>query len=115
MPFPRTCDPDTTAFLVERYLPPAAAGTLPASVARLASLCDDVNHSGLGVQYVQSAYLPTEDTCFCLFRGPSSEAVRQVNLEADFALDRITKAVLLLSGAPPSDATSPPQRPARTV
>jgi hypothetical protein len=100
MPFSRTPGSETTAFLVERYVSPAAAGSLSASVARLASLCDDPSHSGLGVQYVQSAYLPAEDTCFCLFRGPSPEAVRKVNIDADFALDRITDAMLLLAGVP---------------
>jgi len=100
MAFSRTPGSETTAFLVERYVSPAAAGSLNASVARLASLCEDTSHSGLGVQYVQSAYLAAEDTCFCLFRGPSSEAVRKVNVEADFALDRITVAVLLLAAMP---------------
>ena len=100
MPFSRTPGSETTAILVERYVSPTAAGSLNASVARLASLCDDPSHSGLGVQYVQSAYLAAEDTCFCLFRRPSSEAVRKVNVDADFALDRITVAVLLLAAMP---------------
>jgi hypothetical protein len=52
------------------------------------------------VQYLHSAYLPTEDTCFCLFRAPSSDAVRAVNSEGQFALDRITDAVLLFSVEP---------------
>jgi hypothetical protein len=56
------------------------------------------------VAYLQSAYLPTEDTCFCLFRAPSAEAVRAVNRESGFALDRITEAVLVLaSGTNPHD------------
>jgi hypothetical protein len=112
----QTSDSGTTAFLVERYLPPAAADSLPASVARVARLCADMDHSGLGVQYLHSAYLPTEDTCFCLFRGPSSDAVRQVNREAHFALDRVTNAVLLLpSDSRTSDATYPPERSASTI
>jgi hypothetical protein len=116
MPSPRASDSDTTAFLVERYLPPAAADSLPASVGRVARLCADMDHSGLGVQYLHSAYLPAEDTCFCLFRGPSSEAVRQVNREAQFALDRITNAVLLLpNDSRTSDATYPPERSASTI
>jgi hypothetical protein len=94
------------AFLVERYLPPAAASSLAASVARLARLCADLSRSGLGVKYLQSAYLPTEDTCFCLFIGPSSDAVREVNSQAHFAFDRITHAVLVLP-AIPADLTAP--------
>jgi hypothetical protein len=89
-------DPGTSAFLVERYLPPAAVDGLAASVARVARLCADHDPAASGVQYLHSSYLPTEDTCFCLFRAPSAEAVRQINSQADFALDRITCAVLLL-------------------
>jgi hypothetical protein len=49
-------------------------------------------------------------------RGPSSDAVRQVNREAHFALDRITNAVLLLpSDSRSSDATHPPERSASTI
>jgi hypothetical protein len=85
-----------TAFLVERYLPPAAADTLSASVSRVARLCADPRRLGPGVQYLHSVYLPAEDTCFCLFRGTSADAVRDVNREAGFALDRIADALLLL-------------------
>jgi hypothetical protein len=102
--------PETTAFLVERYLAPAAAGTLAASVSRVALLCGDPRGAHHGVQYLHSVYLPTEDTCFCLFRGPSAAAVREVNREGGFALDRITAAVLVHPGSnhprPPSETSS---------
>jgi Protein of unknown function (DUF4242) len=98
MTSPRLRDRDSpvSAFLVERYLPPTAAGSLAASVARAARLCAASAESGSGVQYLQSAYLPSEDTCFCLFRAVTADAVRALNIEAEFALDRITDAVLLL-------------------
>jgi Protein of unknown function (DUF4242) len=113
MTSPGAFDSDRTAFLVERYLPPAAADGLPASVARAARLCADVSRSGLGVHYLYSVYLPTEDTCFCLFRAQSSDTVREVNAEADFALDRITNAVLLFSGdsRTPDSTHQPDQSP----
>jgi Protein of unknown function (DUF4242) len=97
MTFAPASEPDREAstFLVERYLPPAAAEGLSASVARLALLCVNPGSSSRGVQYLHSAYLPTEDTCFCLFRAASAEAVREVNRQADFALDRVTDALLL--------------------
>jgi hypothetical protein len=110
MSSPSATDPDRSAFLVERYLPPAAADALAASIARVALLCAETSRSDLGVQYLQSAYLPSEDTCFCLFRGPSHDAVRQVNSEANFALDRITNAVLLLS-----TGSHTPDQPFRTT
>jgi hypothetical protein len=103
------------AFLVERYLPPGAADGLPACVARVARLCADMSGSGPAGRAVPQfgLYLPTEGTCFCLFRANWSNAVREVNAEADFALDRITDAVLLfpsefgVSGAADASDRSP--------
>ena len=106
MPIPQAADSDKTAYLVERYLPVAAADGLAASVARVAALCADLADADRGVQYLQSAYLPSEDTCFCLFRAPSSDAVRQVNNDANFALDRITNAVLLRPDEPTTPAAA---------
>jgi hypothetical protein len=99
MTSPGRRDPDrpVSVFLVERYLPPSALESLAASVARAARLCAASAEAGAGVHYLQSAYLPTEDTCFCLFRAVTADAVRALNNEAEFALDRITDAVLLLS------------------
>jgi hypothetical protein len=99
MTTPRRRDPDSpsSVFLVERYLPAAAAGNLAPSVARAARLCALSAESGSAsrVQYLHSAYLPAEDTCFCLFRAATADAVRALNEEASFALDRIAVAVQL--------------------
>jgi hypothetical protein len=92
------------ALLVERYISTAAAARLSASTARVAGLCAESVHSGLEVQYLFSVYLPTEDTCFCLFWAPTIEAVRAVNQQAEFAFDRIIHAELL----PPHPAESRP-------
>jgi hypothetical protein len=84
------------AYLVERYISTASADELAGSTARTAALCADRDHISTGVQYLYSAYLPSEDTCFCLFRAASSDAVRALNDHAEFALDRITDAELLI-------------------
>jgi Protein of unknown function (DUF4242) len=105
-----------SAFLVERYLPPAAADGLAASVARVARLCADAGRSGIEVEYLYSTYLATEDTCFCLFRAHSSDAVLAINDEADFALDRITDAALLFpSESGTSEATDGRERSPRNA
>jgi hypothetical protein len=94
-PAPPSDDPGR-AFLVERYLAPVAATSLAAASARLARLCAASAGTDTRVRYLYSVYLSTEDTCFCLFRAPSAEAVRAVNRRADFVFDRIIDAVLLL-------------------
>ena len=83
-------------FLVERYLPASAVAGLTASVAGVAKLCGDRSEVGNSIRYLQSVYLPTEDTCFCLFSAASMRVVRAVNDDGEFAFDRITPAVLLL-------------------
>jgi hypothetical protein len=92
-------DPDgsVSAFLVERYLSPTAAENLVAAIPRAAELGALRAESGsaVGVQYLVSAYLPTEDICFCLVRARTADAVRALNDEVDLPLDRITAAVLL--------------------
>ena len=90
-PPPAHLDDLPRAFLVERYLSPVAAVDLASSAARLGRLCGGAD----GVRYLFSAYLPGEDTCFCLFRAPSPEAVREVNRRARFAFDRLIDAVLM--------------------
>jgi len=84
------------AYLVERYVPPTTAGELVVSTARVADMCRDTDADGDGVAYLYSAYLPTEDTCFCLFGAASAAAVRALNERAGFTFDRITDAHLLL-------------------
>jgi hypothetical protein len=97
MTTPRAWDEADSVFLVERYLPPTAAKHLAASVSRAASLCALSAELGAAarVQYLYSAYLPGEDTCFCLFRAATADAVRALNDESGFALDRVTAAIML--------------------
>jgi hypothetical protein len=85
-----------SAFLVERYLPASAADDLAASVAQVGRLCAG-QPSGTAVRYLQSVYVPAEDTCFCVFQALSSDAVRAINDTGHFALDRITEAILLIT------------------
>ena len=89
------------AFLVERYLTQAAAHELASSTDRLARIC-----AGHGVRYLYSAYLPAEDTCFCLFQAPSADAVQAANEQARFAFDRLVDAVLMRD----ADAGMPPDQ-----
>ena len=87
-------------YLVERYLAATPAGELLDSVTRVAAACGDSGDGEQQVHYLQSTYLPSEDTCFCVFQAASQEAVRAVNATAGFAVDRITTAVVLRSSGP---------------
>jgi Protein of unknown function (DUF4242) len=89
-------------FLVERYVPPSAAERLAAAIPRAARLGTSSAKSGsaLSAQYLLSAYLPAEDTCFCIFRAATADAVRALNHTAELPLDRITAAVLFYPTSP---------------
>jgi Protein of unknown function (DUF4242) len=104
---PRLGDPNRggSAFLVERYVPPSAADSLARAIPLAARLCTLGAESGPAhrVQYLLSAYLPAEDTCFCVFRAATADAVRALNHEADLPVDRITAAILLYPTSPLSD------------
>jgi hypothetical protein len=93
----------TETYLVERYLTAAAAEALGDAVARVAGVCADSGPSH--VRYLHSTYLPSEDTCFCVFQAASAEAVRAVNVLADFAVDRITDARVMFDA--PTNARTP--------
>jgi Protein of unknown function (DUF4242) len=97
----------STVFLVERYLPAAAAENLASLVARAAQLCalSAESESASRVQYLHSVYLPAEDTCFCLFRAATAEVIHALNDEASFAIDRIAEAVQLYPVNPAPDET----------
>ena len=100
-------DPESSGsvFLVERYVPPSAAESLAAAIpraARLGTLRAEPG-SALSVLYLLSAYLPAEDTCFCLFRAATANAIRALNNEAGLPLDRITAATLFYPTSPSSD------------
>jgi hypothetical protein len=94
---PTKPEESASAFLVERYLSVSAALDLASSVARVARICAERRHDETAVRYLQSMYLPAEDTCFCVFQAHSSDAVRAVNEVGHFPLDRITEAVLMIT------------------
>jgi hypothetical protein len=94
---PTKPDGSASAFLVERYLSVSAAGDLASSVAHVARICAERSRGETAVRYLQSIYLPAEDTCFCVFQASSSDALRTVNEVGHFPFDRITEAVLMIT------------------
>jgi hypothetical protein len=107
----RSPKPAASAFLVERYLPVSAAGDLATSVAHVARICAGRGAGSTAVRYLHSMYLPADDTCFCVFQAPSSDAVRAVNDAGHFPLDRITEAVLLITTEPVEERAMPEHAP----
>jgi hypothetical protein len=87
--------PPADLFLVERYLPAANVDELRAVVARVARSCDELRAAGADLRYLHSTYIPSEDTCFCVFEAASAVDVTSVNEAHGFRVDRVSAAIAL--------------------
>jgi hypothetical protein len=81
-------------YLVERYLPDVGADELRSLAERLerasATLCRD----GTPVRYLDSTFMPEEESCFCRFEAPSLHVTALVNRLAHAPYARICAAVI---------------------
>lgn len=80
-------------FVVERDIPGFTADDLKDAARRARSVAAEMTDEGIPVRYHRSIFLPDEAKCFCLFDGPSAEAVREVNERAELPFTRVLDAV----------------------
>jgi hypothetical protein len=94
-------------YLVERYLPDVGTAELSSLAARLehasASLCRD----GTPVRYIDSTFMPEEESCFCRFEAPSLHVTALVNRLAHAPYARICAAVVFGPQAVPELVPEP--------
>lgn len=79
-------------YMVERYLPGITGDQLTAAAKKAKSTTAQLTQEGTPVRYLRSTFIPGEEKCFCLFEGPSEEAVRQANERAQIPFERILEA-----------------------
>jgi hypothetical protein len=84
-------------YMVERNLPGLTEEQLAAAAASAKTATTRMANEGVPVRYLRSTFVPSEDKCFCLFEGPSAEAVREANERAGLPLERITEALHVAS------------------
>ncbi len=82
-------------YVVERYLPGITPDQLAAAAGRAKSTTAEMAQEGTPVRYLRSTFIPGEEKCFCLFEGPSAEAVRTANDRAQLPYERIVEAMHL--------------------
>ena len=80
-------------YMVERSLPNITTDQLAAAAVRAKKTTAKMSQEGTPIRYLRSTFVPGEDKCFCLFDGPSLEAVKQANEEAQIPFDRIIEAL----------------------
>jgi hypothetical protein len=85
-------------YLVERYLPGATPDDVLDAAARVASATAELAADGIPVRYLGSSFVPGEETCFCEFEAPSSQAVEWANERAGVAFAQILPALRLSAG-----------------
>lgn len=84
-----------TQFMVERHLPNFPPENLPAAAAAAKQKSAEMSDEGTDVRYVRSTYIPEGEKCYCLFEGPSREAVEEVQKRANLPYERIHEAAFL--------------------
>ena len=79
-------------YLVERYLPGITDEQLAAAAGRAKATTAQLSKEGTAVSYLRSTFIPGEEKCYCLFEGPSADAVRLANEQAELPFERIVEA-----------------------
>jgi hypothetical protein len=79
-------------YLVERHLPGITGEQLKAAAQAAKDTSASMRQDGVQVRYLRSTFLPAEEKCFCLFDGPSSDIVEQVNKQANLPYERVHDA-----------------------
>ena len=82
-------------YVVERSLPGITPDQLTAAAGAAKSTTAQMTEEGTPVRYLRSTFLPGEDKCYCLFEGPSADAVRAANDRAHIPYDRVVEAMHL--------------------
>jgi hypothetical protein len=76
-------------YLVERYLPGLSTEEVRAAAERLRAVTVEMTAEGVQIDYLSSAYLAEEESCFCQLDAPSGEVVASANERAAFPYARI--------------------------
>ena len=82
-------------YMVERHLPGLTPDQLQAAATAAKRTSLEMTREGTPVRYLRSTYVPGEQKCFCLFEGPSVDAVEQANERARLPFQRIHEAVFV--------------------
>ena len=80
-------------YLVERFLSGDPAERLSDVAMRAQEACRALAAEGFTVRYLGSTLVPGDETCFCLFDGPTEDAVVRANELGGLPFERISEAV----------------------
>lgn len=81
--------------MVERHLPDFPADQLGAAAGAAKQKSEELTNEGQDVRYLRSTFVPVGAKCYCLFEGPSKEAVEEVQKRAGLPYEEIHEAAFL--------------------
>jgi hypothetical protein len=79
-------------YMVERHLPGFTTDQIPGAASAAKSTTAQMTQEGTPVRYLRSTFLPADEKCFCLFEGPSEDAVKEANDRAGLPYERVHEA-----------------------
>ena len=79
-------------YLVERHLPGISPDQLAAAAASAKRTTAEMTREGMPVRYLRTTFLPDDERCYCLFEGPSADAVAAANDRAGLPYERVAAA-----------------------
>jgi hypothetical protein len=94
-------------YLVERYVPRAAAAQLTEIVSTAQAAAGQAGDSHGAIRCLAVTLVPGDDLCYCLFEAPTIEAIRHAHELAQIPCERIVEAFHATAQAPGSGASPP--------
>ena len=88
-------EPHMAQYVVDRHLTGFPPEQLPAAARAAKQTSAELSREGVEVRYVRSTWVPDGERCYCLFEGPSREAVEEVQRRASLPYEQIREAVFL--------------------
>jgi hypothetical protein len=84
-------------YAAELYMPGVTPEQLLDTARRAKAASADMTAEGTRLTYLSAILLFGDDTCYCLFSGPSEQAIRQASDRAGISYERILPAVHLVA------------------
>lgn len=79
-------------YMVERHLPGLTVDELAGAASAAKATAGEMTSEGTPIRYLRSTYLPAEEKCYCLFEGPSTNAVEEAQDRAGLPYERVHEA-----------------------
>jgi hypothetical protein len=85
-------------YLVELYVSRADGGAVEEGAESARRAAEDLSREGVRVRYLQSIFVPDEETCFFLYEAASVEAVQEAARRAALPFEHVTEAFTQAKG-----------------